>query len=787
MMRLYQTVLLLFGASFLFSASAVERPLQTLSLLREKRSAQFLAKKQYALEIAQQKGFIKSGRLSDGRFIELMAIDPEPFYYVTTNSISSRTISTSYLYADGGMGLDLSGKSVPLALWDVGGVRLDHQEMIGRVEQLDNPSMITSHSTEVAGTLVASGVNPRAKGMAYNAFLQALDWNNDTAELATAADRGVILSNHSYGTLAGWVWNYRNDNKWAWFGNLQVDTYEDYHFGYYNYYAQDWDRIAYLSPHLLIVKAAGNDRNDTGPSAGTQYWVWDRSQLDWTVSTAPRKPDGDFDTLAGSALAKNVLTVGAVNDIINSYSDPADVQMTSYSSWGPTDDGRIKPDVVANGSSLYSTSESSTESYHYYSGTSAAAPSACGSLALLQELYHRYHGRYMLAATLKGLAIHTADEAGMSMGPDYKFGWGLLNIRNAADVIRKDYVQGYIILERSLSQNEDFSFRVYSDAIDPMILTLSWTDPPPSELGPVRLDARDPVLVNDLDIVCIRESDHETIYPWVLDVDHPDQPAVRAANHVDNVEHIYWQPEAEGYYRITISHTGSLQNYKQDFSLIISGASQQVFVKPKLYLQGPFDPVSHKMTHDLADQLLIPQNSPYDQDEVISSMIPPNGVDWVLVELRKTPYGESQSSKSALLRDDGSLWDPRSQESVLQMNAMEGSYYLAIKHRNHFTAISCKPLLFKQDRTVDYDFTFAPEKFYGSNAKVMQDGSCVVYAGDGDQSQDIWVEDYQLLKLNFDARGYHHVDYNLNGLVDREDYTLYFSNQGRENTRLDKE
>ncbi len=393
----------------------------------------------------------------------------------------------------------------------------------------------------------------------------------------------------------------------------------------------------------------------------------------------------------------------------------------------------------------------------------------------------------MLAATLKGLAIHTADEAGTSMGPDYKFGWGLLNTRKAADVIRKDYMQGNLILERSLAQDETLSFRVYADAHEPLILTLSWTDPPPLELGPVSLDARDPLLVNDLDMVCIRESDQQPVYPWVLEADHPDQPAVRAPNHVDNVEHIFWQPATEGYYRITLSHTGPLQNKKQDFSLIISGASQQVLVKPKLLLQGPFDPVSHKMTHYLADKLLIPRDSPYKQDAVVSSLIPQNAVDWVLVELRDAPYGESQSSKSALLMHDGSLWDPRSQESVLQLNAIEGSYYLAIKHRNHFSAISCKPLQFKQDRVVDYDFTFAPEKFYGSNAKMMQDGSCVVCAGDGDQSQDIWVEDYQLLELNFGHSGYHQADYNLSGLVDQDDYAFYFSNQGQENTRLEKE
>jgi len=109
-----------------------------------------------------------------------------------------------------------------------------------------------------------------------------------------------------------------------------------------------------------------------------------------------------------------------------------DVVANSFSSWGPTDDGRIKPDIVADGVSVYSTLATNDSSYGYLNGTSMAAPGASGSLLLLQELSYKLINKPIRAATVKALAIHTANEAGLNPGPDYKFGWGLLNTSEAA-------------------------------------------------------------------------------------------------------------------------------------------------------------------------------------------------------------------------------------------------------------------------------------------------------------------------------------------------------------------
>ena len=107
--------------------------------------------------------------------------------------------------------------------------------------------------------------------------------------------------------------------------------------------------------------------------------------------------------------------------------------ISSFSSTGPTDDGRIKPDLVANGVNLTSTDIGGYD-YLTISGTSMSSPNACGSATLLVDQYKRLFGGAMRASTLKALLIQTADDIG-NPGPDYFFGWGLINVKRAADLL----------------------------------------------------------------------------------------------------------------------------------------------------------------------------------------------------------------------------------------------------------------------------------------------------------------------------------------------------------------
>jgi hypothetical protein len=96
----------------------------------------------------------------------------------------------------------LTAAGIELGEWDEGAPRTSHQELVGRVEVIDGAGPV-EHSTEVAGTLIASGVNAAARGMAIEGHLLAFDWDLDTLELAETGVR-VAASNHSYGAVMGW-------------------------------------------------------------------------------------------------------------------------------------------------------------------------------------------------------------------------------------------------------------------------------------------------------------------------------------------------------------------------------------------------------------------------------------------------------------------------------------------------------------------------------------------------------------------------------------------------------
>jgi hypothetical protein len=518
----------------------------------------------------------KRGRIAILRDVNAQGI---PIYITTLdNIISAATIRTNLLWPGGSTGLSLNGSSSTvkgkIAIWDEAKPLPTHVELTGRVTQKDNASSVSDHSTHVAGTMIAAGVNPLAKGMAFGQQqLLAYDWNNDNSEMLAAASQ-LLVSNHSYGVVAGW--NYNSDNgHWEFYGD-PGDT-ADYKFGYYDSDSQMWDSIAYNAPNYLILKAAGNNRGETGPAVGQPYYRYNSSGI---MASAGPRPAGissneSYDCIATSAGAKNILTVGAVNPIPGGYTNTSDVVMSDFSSWGPTDDGRIKPDVVANGVNVLSSIGTSNTSYDTYSGTSMATPSVTGSLLLLQEYYAKLHsGSFMRSATLKGLAIHTADEAGIADGPDYVFGWGLVNMQKAASVITSDTsaVKNQAIYERTLinSTADSYSLDVVASGSGPLTATICWTDPPGAVSTGNLLNNPSKKLINDLDI---RITDGSTTwYPYVLDPAHPWNAATTGDDAINNVEKIVVKNVVPGHtYTIKVTHKGILARGSQAYSLLLSG------------------------------------------------------------------------------------------------------------------------------------------------------------------------------------------------------------------------
>jgi subtilisin family serine protease len=546
-----------------------------VSALRQ-LEAELTQRKLNAWALAQSQGWPALAGGVDGSGYELMAaLNGQVYIYATDNADAAMSIAADRVKLEGL--LSIHGTGVRLGIWDQGAVRSTHQELVGRVSILDGSSPV-SHATHAAGTLAARGIQSAAAGMASDAQLLSHDWSSDLAEMTALAMRtpgetGMIqISSHSYGFVSGWASQF---NPPRWFG-IPGEP-EAVNFGLYDWYAMKWDELCANARYYLPFKSAGNNRIDSAPPAGHDFKVFDNG---WQVKSYDPAvdPPGDgeansgYDTIPLIGNAKNVMTVGAVGDaVLNGRRSLEAAAMTSYSGWGPTDDGRIKPDIVANGSRVYSSKAADDASYGVMSGTSMAAPSAAGGAALLVDLYGQlFPGEAMPSCLLKGLILHTADDLGRP-GPDYTFGWGLMNTEAAAEIIKaRDRAprDGALAVE-TLVGDVEHRARLYSDGQSPIRVTLCWTDAP----APNRyeLDNRTPCLVNDLDLRLIAP-DGSVYLPFVLNPDQPEQPAEPGDNDRDNVEQVVIRtPVQAGEYQVVILADGELAGGMQEFALIVSG------------------------------------------------------------------------------------------------------------------------------------------------------------------------------------------------------------------------
>lgn len=501
--------------------------------------------------------------LDDGTIIQLVdVVDNQPVFYKTDNLGAAKTTRANQLWEGGNVGVVINGEGYDkVGIWDGGKVRNTHQEFnnegSSRVILSDNASTLSAHSTHVSGTIIAGGVSANAKGMAFRGQLKTYDWNSVEGEMSTAATAGMEISNHSWGMIRGWD---IGSGTWEWYGNDAVSTTEDYLFGFYNSQARTWDMIAVQAPYFLMIKSAGNDRGEGPGNAGQ--------------GGNPEKDGGTdgYDCIGGSGISKNILTIGAVNEVLN-YTGPSSVTMSSFSGWGPADDGRVKPDVVGKGVNLYSSSSTSNTAYTTMSGTSMSAPNVTGTLVLLQQLYQQTHESVVMrASTLKGLVIHTADECGTYDGPDYKFGWGLVNAERAANIILEDDVMQNSIDEITIENGGTYTRQVMASGTTPLWVTISWTDPH-GTIPAASLNPRTPIIKHDLDLR-IEDEQGNVYYPYKLD---PLSPASAATtdtkNYVDNVEKVYIENPTAGTYTIIVNHEGTLSP-NQIFSIVLSGLDE---------------------------------------------------------------------------------------------------------------------------------------------------------------------------------------------------------------------
>ncbi len=387
-------------------------------------------------------------------------------------------------------GKNLNGKGVTVGVGDNADIST-HIDFSGRLINR-NPTVPSDHGTHTSGTTAGAGIiNIKNRGMAAKAAIVSQYFSDIIVNApAYLTDYDMVLSNNSYHAAESGCAGEGEYNVLSKYADKQINT----------------------NGQLLHVFAAGNDG-------------------DLTCSPYP----AHFGTLkSGWQCSKNILTVGALN--------VSDNTIASYSSRGPVQqDGRIKPEITADGYAVLSTNSNNTYGYNY--GTSMACPAVTGSLTLMYERYRQLHaGADPKSALIKALACNTAEDLGNS-GPDFTYGFGMLNTRRGVDAIDSSR---YFINSITEAGNATHNITIPPNTRRVKIM-LYWADVAAASSAGM-------ALVNDLDMVVIEPS--LTLHrPLVLNTTpaNVNNIATEAPDHLNNIEQVVIENPAAGIYAANIT------------------------------------------------------------------------------------------------------------------------------------------------------------------------------------------------------------------------------------------
>ncbi|MFH0939053.1 MAG: S8 family serine peptidase [Planctomycetota bacterium] len=407
---------------------------------------------------------------------------------------------------------NLNGAGVKVAVREIGKptAHVDFASRLTYVEDGDSLFDEVKHSTAVCGVIGSNGNNqPTAKGVAPNVSLLAYAVNSPagttfaTTDITTAAGQGARFSNHSYGP-----------NVTAW-GDYRTDS-------------ANWDQAA--RDHNVLGAFAGNEE------PGQTY-----KRIDFFVG------------------AKNTICVGATNAIARAGPPPVN-GIASFSQFGPMNDGRVKPDLVAFGQGV--TLCNGVNSTTINSGTSFATPVVTGVAALVFQQYKAKTGSEPSAALTKALLCNSATDLGLP-GPDAQYGFGIVNALEAINTINlQTSVTDGPFYEGTLNNGETRSFTMNVQTSTPLKVTLCWLDVA-GNLSPTK------ALVNDLDLK-LTSPGGATIYPFSLNPANPSAAATATgSNAVDPIEQVVVSVPALGVWTVTIKAT-SIPNGSQSFAVCLN-------------------------------------------------------------------------------------------------------------------------------------------------------------------------------------------------------------------------
>lgn len=429
----------------------------------------------------------------------------------------------------------LDGAGVNVLVYDGGTARATHQDFGGRLSVRDSSGQIT-HATHVAATIGGSGAasGGQYRGMAPAVTIQSYGFQYSGGGIFLYTNPGDIESDYNQAINTYGV-HISNNSIGT---NTETNGFPCDIQGDYGVTDTVIDAIVRgsLGAPFRVVWANGNERQ--GSDCDIEGY-------------------GDYYSTAPPATAKNHITVGALNS--------NDDSMTSFSSWGPVDDGRLKPDVSAPGcqsggdGGVTSASASSDTSYTAACGTSMASPTVCGLSALiLQDFRAQFPGfPDPRNSTLKIFLAHNAFDRG-NPGPDYQFGYGSVRVQDTIDFVR----QGFFF-ESEVGQGGLINTSVtVPPGATQLKISLAWDDVPgtPNVV---------PALVNDLDLIVL-SPDSVQAFPWTLDPLNPSASAVRTqADHVNNIEQVVVDNPQAGEWTVRIAGF-NVPSAPQPFSICAS-------------------------------------------------------------------------------------------------------------------------------------------------------------------------------------------------------------------------
>jgi len=417
---------------------------------------------------------------------------------------------------------NLSGAGVNVGVWDSG--LPYHTDLDDHTTVMENSPCVPvnfTHSLHCCGTLAGKGVvNSQYSGVApgCNLFTWSMfsqDPNNCSGppyipdEMLLAVDnQGINIASNSYGyPYCSSIGIYSNGT-----------------------YGTDFDKLV-RDKNLNLFFAAGNQRYDI--NCNLNYF-----------------------TVCAPSVAKNVISVGAVDNNNNIWISYYNGVPYEGSSIGPVKDGRLKPDLVAVGVDVTSCGLNNT--YLTSQGTSCACPAVAGVGALLTEKYKILNNNALpKPALLKAIMLNTANDLG-NPGPDYIYGHGLINAIDAVNTIDRNYYE-----TSTVSTNQTYTKQIQVDHPCAFKVTLVWSD----KEGFTTYCVQD--LINDLDIQLI-DPNNGIHYPWTLDPLNPSANAIQStANHKDNVEQVLVSAPISGLWTIQVSGY-NIPYGPQDFSIVWS-------------------------------------------------------------------------------------------------------------------------------------------------------------------------------------------------------------------------